>query len=75
LEVNSEVRRQTTVKEAGARGGRVTRERYGIEFYRRIGRRGGKKTKALYAELLREIARRGGRPRRPPLDAREEDQK
>jgi len=57
-----------TVREAGARGGNVTRDRYaGTDFYRKIGAIGGKRTKELYAGLLKEFGKRGGRPQRPTL--------
>lgn len=58
-----------SVKEAGRRGGHATRDRYqGTGFYQRIGRKGGKRQKELYADLLAEFGRRGGRPRRPNLN-------
>lgn len=57
-----------TVAEAGRRGGTVTRDRHGVEFLRRIAKRGGEVTKKRYAHLLSEFGRRGGRPRRPTLD-------
>jgi hypothetical protein len=59
---------QLTVGEAGRRGGRATFERRGVMFFREIGRRGGQRTAELYADLLREFGKRGGRPRRPGLD-------
>lgn len=55
------------VKEAGARGGQRTLERHGAAFYRKIGRKGGRRTKKLYGDLIREFGKRGGRPRRPSL--------
>jgi general stress protein YciG len=55
------------IREAGARGGRTTLERYGADFYQRIGKKGGRKTKELYGNLLREFGKRGGRPHRPSL--------
>lgn len=54
--------------EAGRRGGRRTLERHGRDHFRAIGKKGGERTKELYAELLREFGRRGGRPQRPDLD-------
>lgn len=57
-----------SVAEAGRRGGRKTLERHGHEHFRAIGKKGGERTKELYAELLREFGSRGGRPRRPALD-------
>jgi len=62
--------KQITVREAGRRGGHATLERRGIDFFREIGKRGGVRTKQLYAELLREFGRRGGRPKRPALPGR-----
>lgn len=43
-------------------------ERYGRDHFRAIGKKGGERTKELYAELLREFGSRGGRPQRPDLD-------
>jgi general stress protein YciG len=57
-----------TVDEAGRLGGHTTRERYGTEFYRRIGKVGGQRTAELYRDLLKERGRKGGRPKRPALD-------
>jgi len=58
-----------TVAEAGRRGGNATRDRYqGTGFYQRIGAKGGRKTAELYADLLQQFGRRGGRPRRPALN-------
>ena len=56
-----------SVREAGARGGRATLENQGVDFFRRIGAKGGKRTKEFYADLLKEFGKRGGRPRRPML--------
>jgi general stress protein YciG len=57
-----------TVKQAGHRGGTTTRDRHGRTYYQSIGRKGGRKTAQLYRELLTEVGKRGGRPRRPALD-------
>ena len=57
-----------TVEEAGRRGGQSTLEHQGVEFFRTIGRKGGRRTKELYGELLSEFGRKGGRPRRPALN-------
>lgn len=58
-----------SVKEAGRRGGSTTRDRYtGTGFYQRIGAKGGKRQKELYADLLAEFGKLGGRPRRPSLN-------
>ena len=62
-----EVPSQITCREAGARGGHATLQNQGTEFFRRIGKRGGQRTKELYGELLSEFGRKGGRPRRPSL--------
>lgn len=60
---------QITVAEAGRRGGLATSARFrGTDFYQRIGVIGGKRQKELYADLLAEFGRRGGRPRRPNLE-------
>jgi len=59
---------EITAKEAGRRGGRATLENQGIEFFKRIGKKGGERTKELYGELLSEFGRKGGRPRRPTVD-------
>jgi len=61
---------QLTVAQAGRRGGSMTRDRYaGTDFYRRIGAKGGQRTKELYADLLSQFGKKGGRPRRPNLDS------
>lgn len=57
-----------TVREAGARGGRATLESQGIGFFKKIGKKGGQRTAELYADLLKEFAKRGGRPKRPALN-------
>jgi len=56
-----------TVAEAGRRGGRATFENQGADFFRRIGKKGGQRTKELYADLLKQFGKKGGRPRRPAL--------
>lgn len=56
-----------SVQEAGRRGGNVTRSRYGLGFYKKIGVRGGKRTAEFYAHMLSEFGKKGGRPRRPTL--------
>ena len=62
------VKEVISVAEAGRRGGHATLENQGTEFFRRIGKRGGQRTKELYGELLSEFGKKGGRPRRPTLD-------
>jgi len=60
---------EITVAAAGRRGGLATSARFrGTDFYQRIGAIGGKRQKELYADLLAEFGRRGGRPRRPNLE-------
>lgn len=62
-----EVSEAITVRQAGKCGGHATLENYGIEFFRRIGKKGGQRTKELYGDLLSELGKRGGRPKRPTL--------
>lgn len=57
-----------SVQEAGARGGRATLANQGVDFFKRIGTKGGRRTAELYHDLLVEFGRKGGRPRRPSLD-------
>jgi general stress protein YciG len=50
-----------TVKEAGKKGGRATKSRYGPEFYERIGRMGGQTTKSRHGPLFyQKIGSLGG---------------
>ena len=56
-----------TVQEAGRRGGQATFQNHGVGHFKKIGRRGGKRTAELYRELLSDFGKRGGRPRRPSL--------
>ena len=57
-----------TCQEAGRRGGRSTLARRGTAFFQEIGRKGGKRQKELYHDLLAEFGKLGGRPRRPSLN-------
>ena len=51
-----------SVREAGRKGGRTTRARYGAEFFQQIGAKGGKAVSERYSnEHFREIGRKGGR--------------
>jgi len=59
---------ELTVAEAGRRGGRATLKSQGIDFYKRIGKKGGQRTKELYYDLFSQFGKRGGRPRRPALN-------
>jgi general stress protein YciG len=57
--------REMTVSEAGRKGGQTVRERYGLEFYEEIGRKGGRiggqVVKRRYgSEFYEEIGRKGG---------------
>lgn len=59
---------ELSIREAGSRGGRTTRDRYGSAHYKAIGRKGGKKTAELYGQLMRIFGEQGGRPRSPFLE-------
>ncbi|HEX2884627.1 MAG TPA: hypothetical protein VHQ42_08650 [Candidatus Limnocylindria bacterium] len=51
-----------SVRDAGRKGGRTTRARYGPEFFQEIGAKGGKAVSERYSnEHFREIGRKGGR--------------
>ena len=51
-----------SVREAGRKGGKTTRARYGPEFFQEIGAKGGKAVSERYSnEHFREIGRKGGR--------------
>lgn len=57
--------RKLTRSEAGRKGGKTTLDRYGPEFYQKIGRKGGRKggqtTKKRYGtKFYQEIGRKGG---------------
>ncbi|MDD2486030.1 MAG: hypothetical protein ACOX1G_03890 [bacterium] len=50
-----------TVSEAGQKGGRTTRERYGHEFYEEIGEKGGTTVREKYGTpFYEEIGHKGG---------------
>ena len=50
-----------TVREAGRKGGRMTKARHGPEFYQSIGRKGGETTKRLHGpEFYERIGHKGG---------------
>jgi len=59
---------QTTVSEAGRRGGNATLRNQGRDFFRNIGKRGGDRTAELYGQLMKEFGKCGGRPKRPSLE-------
>ncbi len=51
-----------SVREAGRKGGKTTRARYGPEFYQEIGQKGGKAVSERYShEHFQQIGRKGGR--------------
>ena len=51
-----------SVREAGRKGGKTTRARYGAEFFQEIGSKGGRAVSERYTnEHFREIGRKGGR--------------
>ena len=51
-----------SVREAGRKGGKTTRQRYGSEFYQEIGQKGGKAVSERYShEHFQTIGRKGGR--------------
>jgi general stress protein YciG len=51
-----------SVREAGRKGGKTTRARYGPEFFQQIGAKGGRAVSERYSnEHFREIGRKGGR--------------
>jgi hypothetical protein len=56
-----------SVKEAGRRGGLANLQKFGREYFVRIGRVGGLRTKALYDGYFKEWGKLGGRPRKPTL--------
>lgn len=52
---------EITVREAGHRGGTKVKERYGPEFFKRIGQMGGRTTAERHGtEFYKEIGRKGG---------------
>ncbi len=51
-----------SVREAGRKGGKTTRARYGAEFYQEIGQKGGRTVSERYShEHFQTIGRKGGR--------------
>lgn len=51
-----------SVRDAGRKGGRATRARYGNEFFAEIGQKGGRAVSQRYpSEHFQEIGRKGGR--------------
>ncbi len=61
---NSPARKQEpmSVRDAGRKGGKATRARYGPEFFAEIGQKGGKAVSKRYPSAhFQEIGRKGGR--------------
>lgn len=58
-----------TVAEAGRMGGRLVSEKYGPEFYERIGRRGGQKVASL-VECAKQLE---DQPERPEPEVQPEE--
>jgi len=54
IETESEPRRGMTVREAGRKGGEVTSQRHGPQFYEEIGRKGGQRVKELIEQGKRQ---------------------
>jgi general stress protein YciG len=51
-----------SVRDAGRKGGKATRARYGPEFFAEIGQKGGKAVSRRYPSAhFQEIGRKGGR--------------
>ena len=51
-----------SVREAGRKGGKTTRAKYGPGFYQEIGQKGGKTVSEKYShEHFQNIGRKGGR--------------
>jgi general stress protein YciG len=51
-----------SVQDAGRKGGRATRARYGPEFFAKIGQKGGQTVSQRYpSEHFQAIGRKGGR--------------
>lgn len=56
--------RPMTIEEAARKGGNTTKERYGPDFYSKIGRKGGQRVaKERGPEFYSEIGRKGGEAR------------
>lgn len=65
-----EKKRTMTTREAGAKGGRTTAQRYGAEFYEEIGRKGGQTVSEKYGpEFYGEIGRKGGQKVKELIEA------
>lgn len=61
---NANASRPMTIEEAARKGGNTTKERYGPDFYSRIGRKGGQRVaKERGPDFYSEIGRKGGEAR------------
>jgi len=65
--IRKQDRKQITVSEAGRLGGYSTLQNKGIKHFKKIGRKGGKRTAQLHRDLLSEFGKMGGRPKRPSM--------
>jgi len=66
--------KQISCSEAGRIGGEMTLARYGIEFFRQIGKKGQAiLTKRYSSEQRRFWGQQGGRPQKVPINLGEED--
>ena len=68
MEKDEKIEQTISVREAGRKGGQATLRNQGNEFFRKIGKKGGKRTAELYRDLLSEFGKKGGRPKRPALN-------
>ena len=68
MEKDEKIGQTISVREAGRKGGQATLRNQGNEFFRQIGKKGGKRTAELYRDLLSEFGKKGGRPKRPALN-------
>ena len=56
--------RPMTIEEAARKGGNTTKQRYGPDFYSRIGKKGGQRVaRERGSEFYAEIGRKGGEAR------------
>lgn len=58
---------EISVKEAGQRGGLANLRKFGREYFVRIGKIGGLRTKRLHGEHYKEWGKLGGRPKKSNL--------
>ena len=59
---------ETTVREAGRRGGLAVLRKYGRRFFVETGRKGQAAMRERYPNMASEWGKKGGRPRKPHLD-------